>query len=295
MSEHQELFNEMKLIIRLFSLSMKSLCVVDAFGTDEAFASEFRKLRDDTRSDAIVCIRNVLPVCTKFVECLKDYFEKYETSTFDEWNSSLQAIRDETKKYEEIGKAVLKLHKELLIPLKQREHEANNLIQKFEALQMEYEKQASKLKETAEKQRKWALWLALIPYAKPYLLALSDQNIVQALAKDEHVFINECAVIVVAETLIPAIKEFIECLEKANAFLQVTEGELNAFLEKLNSKDLKKSKERFHLKMQSQTREMISPCEEFCSTLSSIKADFLSFLNEGIVISLVIRDVTLHA
>ncbi|XP_046857507.1 uncharacterized protein LOC124450893 isoform X2 [Xenia sp. Carnegie-2017] len=285
MSEHQELFNEMKLIIRLFSLSMKSLCVVDAFGTDKAFASEFRKLRDDTRSDAIVYIKNVLPVCTKFVECLKDYFEKYEKLSFDKWNSSLQAIRDETKKYEENGKAVLEMHKDLLIPLKQRELEANNLIQKFEALQMEYEKRASILKETAKKQRKWALWLALIPYAKPYLLALSDQNIVQALAKDEHVFINECAVIIVAETLIPAIKEFIECLEKANAFLEVTERELNVFLKYLDSNDLEERKERFYQKMQSQSRDMIGPCEEFCSTLSSIEADFLSFLNEGMDIT----------
>ena len=75
----------MSVDMRTFSLTMRSLYADKAVGTDEEVAKQFRKLRDDTRNDAMVYIEGILPLTTEFFTSISTYFEYYDALTFDEW------------------------------------------------------------------------------------------------------------------------------------------------------------------------------------------------------------------
>ena len=89
----------MSVDMRMFSLTMRSLYAEKAVGTDEEVAKEFRKLRDDTRNDAMVYIEGILPLTTEFVTSISTYFEYYDALTFDEWCENISMIRNQATEY----------------------------------------------------------------------------------------------------------------------------------------------------------------------------------------------------
>ena len=75
---------EMSADMRIFSLTMKSLYAKKAVGTNVHLAKILRKLRDQTRDDAIVYLKGILPNSSKFVSLISEYFEYYEALDFDQ-------------------------------------------------------------------------------------------------------------------------------------------------------------------------------------------------------------------
>ena len=65
-----ENIKEMSVDMRIFSLTMRSLYAEKAVGTNDELATRFRKLRDETRNDAMVYLKGILPICTKFLDPL---------------------------------------------------------------------------------------------------------------------------------------------------------------------------------------------------------------------------------
>ena len=80
----EENIKDMAVDMRLFSLTLRSLYVQNAVGSNEQPARKFRKLRDDTRNDAMVYLNCILPVSTKFISSISEYFEYYDALNYEE-------------------------------------------------------------------------------------------------------------------------------------------------------------------------------------------------------------------
>ena len=109
---------EMPKNIRLFSCSVRSLYAKNAVGKTAEASEKFRKLRDDTRNDALVYLKGILPLSSKFASSINDFFVFYEALNFQEWCEKLSSIHEETVGYKQLCEALLKMHTDILVPLK---------------------------------------------------------------------------------------------------------------------------------------------------------------------------------
>ena len=161
--ELREGVKNMSVDMRMFSLTMRSLYAEKAVGTDEEVAKQFRKLRDDTRNDAMVYIEGILPLTTEFVTSISTYFEYYDALTFDEWCENISMIRKEVAEYKKLCHTMLKMHEEILVPLKKRRDQAGILLTKMKLLVAEFEKKKEALVKKGGTECVWATALGFIP------------------------------------------------------------------------------------------------------------------------------------
>ena len=275
---------EMPADMRLFSLTLRSLYAEKSVGTSDETTVKFRKLRDDTRNDAIVYLKGILPLSSRFVACISEYFEYYEALDYNEWCGMLSEIRQETVSYKEQCNTILKMHEDMLVPLKKREDDARILITEFKDLSKEYEKKKEELVASAMSKRIWAVSLVEIPtigaIAFPLLFAASNSDLAQAVAKEKQGQINQAASKAVSEALIPALGSFIDGLKKAAGFFSAMEQELMSFEVKAEKALNDRKKVHFTL-MKSRANGMKSVCQTFCSVIPDVKTDFLAIPTSG--------------
>ena len=221
---------EMPKAMNGFSLAMRSLYAENAVGSNENAAKKFRKLRDDTRNDAMVYLRGILPLSTKFVASISEYFEYYEALDYEEWSENLKDILEEVVGYRQLCEALVKMHEEVMVPLKQRQDQAKLVMKEFQELTKEFEKKQAELESKASTKQDWALGLAFVPFvnviASPILLSSADEDLADAVAKGAEARVQEAASFTVSHTLIPALQCFIEGLSAAAGFFSVMEQEL---------------------------------------------------------------------
>ena len=267
-----------------FSVSMRSLYANKAVGTSTDVAQKFRKLRDDTRQDAILYLKFHLPISTKFVSSIKEYFEYYEVLDYEQWCEMLPDIREETRDYLEVAQKVIKMHEELMISLKKREDQAKIIMKEFKDLESAFEEQKKMLEATAELNKNWAVALFFVPgvnlIAYPYFNSLALEDTVKAIAKSGQADVHGAAVLVVAYTLIPALSKFIDGLKKAATFFQVMEKELQSFEGKAG-KNIESPKQLHYKVMSKAAKEMKALCQAFYAVLPDVRTDFEAIPSEG--------------
>ena len=270
--------------MRMFSLSMRSLYAEKAVGTDTGPARRFRKLRDDTRNDAMVYLKGVLPLSTKFVASISEYFEYYEALDYKEWCEMLSDILEETVGYRELCETLVKMHEDILVPLKKRKDQALIIVKEMKDLQAEFEKKKKELEDSAETKRAWAIGLAFVPFvnmiATPVLGAAADSDLAEAIAKGSEARVQGAAAVTVSETLIPALEAFIDGIKKAAGFFSVMEHELRKFEGKAE-KGVKDPKPLYYKVMNKEARDMKSICQAFYAVLPDVRTDFLAIPTEG--------------
>ncbi len=219
--------------MRLFSLSMRSLYTDKAVGTQSSAAQKFRQLRDATRNDAVAYLKNVLPMVTTCVSDIQDYFDYYDALSMDEWWESLEDVIEETKAHKETCDALVKIHEEILVTLKQRQDTAKVLVIEMKDLAAEYEKKVKQLESSASAKNGWATGLVFIPFvnliATPILAAEADKDLAEATAKQKESEIQYAVTKVMSETLVPAIQKFINGLHKVAGFFSIMHQELTSF------------------------------------------------------------------
>ena len=280
----ETIMRDMPTDMRLFSLAMRSLYAESAVGSNSATAKKFRKLRDDTRNDAVVYLKGVLPLSTKFVASISEFFEYYEGLEFEEWSEMLSDILQETTAYRELAEALVKMHEDILVPLKKRQDEANIILREFKDLQQEFEKKKKELEERAETKRQCAIALAFVPYvnaiASPLLAVLAHSDMAEAIAKGAESNIQASASLAISKTLIPALKSFIDGLHKAAGFFSIVEAELKKFESKAH-KGLEDPKKLHYTMMKKKAKEMKSICRAFFAMLPAVRTDFEAIPTEG--------------
>jgi len=275
---------EMSTDMRIFSLTMRSLYAEKAVGTDHELARRFRELRDKTRDDAMVYLKGILPTSTKFVASISEYFEYYEALEYDEWVDMIKDILEETVGYRGLCEALLKMHEDILVPLKKRKDEANIMVTKFKGLTEEYERQRKELEAAASSKRGWAWALCWIPgvnlIAGPLLSASADSDLAESVAKGKQAQIAEASSITVGTVLIPALENFIDGLRKAAGFFSVMEQELRKFEGKAEkAKD--DPKKLYYKVMNKEAKDMKSICQIFYAVLPDVRTDFLAIPQDG--------------
>lgn len=270
--------------MRLFSLAMRSLYAQSAVGSNAETARKFRKLRDDTRKDAMVYLKGVVPLSTNFVASISEYFEYYDGLEFEDWSEMLSDIRQATVGYRQLGELLVKMHEDILKSLKDRQDEADIVLLEFKDLQMEYEKKKKEFEDRAATRRSWATGLLFVPFvnmiATPLLRALADADTVEAVAKGAESKIQEAASLVVSKTLIPALKSFIDGLDKAAGFFSIVENELKKF-EGNTHKGLESPKKLHYIMMKKEAKEMKSICQAFFAVLPAVRTDFEAIPTKG--------------
>lgn len=277
----REQLQSMPVDMRIFSLCMRSLYSDQAVGTNSEGARKFRELRDNTRNDAMVYLKGVLPLSTKLVSSISEYFEYYEALEYEEWREMLSDILEETVGYREMCQALLKMHEDILVPLKEREDQARLIVKELKHLQEEFERKKKELERKAGTKRSWAVGLAFVPFvnviASPVLLAVAESDMVDAVAKGCEAKVQEAAAITVSNTLIPALKGFISGISKAAGFFSVMENELRKFSDKSD-----RDKKKLHFKvMKTQARDIKSLCQGFYAVIPEVRTDFLAIPTEG--------------
>ncbi|CAH3033909.1 unnamed protein product, partial [Pocillopora meandrina] len=111
----------------------------------------------------MVNLRGVLPLSTKLVSSINEYFECYEALEYEEWLYMLSDILEETIGYRELCQALLQMHEDILVPLKEREYQTRLIIKELKHLQREFERKRKELEEKAGSERSWAVGLAFVP------------------------------------------------------------------------------------------------------------------------------------
>jgi hypothetical protein len=218
------------------------------------------------------------------VSSIKEYFEYYDALDYEEWCELLPDIREETRIYKEVAQTLLEMHEVLMTSLKKREDDAKIIMTEFEDLQITFEEQKKILDASAESRMKWAFALLFVPgvnlIAYPLLTSLAREDTVKAIAKGGQAKVHEAAVIVVAETLIPALSNFIDGLKKTAGFFEAMEKDMQSFEGKAETNI--DSPKRLHYKvMRKKANEMKSLCQAFYAALPDVRTDFAAIPNKG--------------
>ena len=278
------IIKDMPIDMRLFSLALRSLYADNAVGGDSKSVEDFRKLRDATRNDAMVYLKGVLPLSTNFVASISEYFEYYDALEFDDWCEMLSDILQETASYKQLAEALVKMHEDILVPLKKRQDEAKIILREFKDLQQEFEKKKKELEDRAYTKRGWAIAFAFVPYvnaiAIPLLAASAHSDMAGAIAKGAESEVQGAAALTVSEALMPALQRFIDGLHKAAGFFSIMESELKKFDGKAG-KSLESPKKLYYVMMKKEAKEMKSSCQGFYAILPAVRTDFEAIPTEG--------------
>ena len=111
----------------------------------------------------------------------------------------LSDILEETIGYRELCQALLQMHEDILVPLKEKEDQARLTIKELKHLQREIERKRKELEEKAGSERSWAVGLAFVPIVNMiytstiwfinipvYPLGSSDSLLGVAPSRNEH-------------------------------------------------------------------------------------------------------------
>lgn len=282
--ELREQLKSMPVDMRLFSLSMRSLYAENNVGSSSELATKFIKLRDDTRNDAMMYLKGVLPVSAKFVASISEYFEYYDALNYDEWSEMLSDIIQETLTYKELCETLVKMHEDLLVTLKKRKDQAEVIAREFKDLKEEFERKKKELEAKAKTKRWWAVGLAAVPavsvIASPILANSANKDLAKAVAKGTQAKVQEAAAITVSETLIPALEALIDGIRTAAGFFSVMDQELRKFESKAE-KGQKDPKPLYYKVMNKEAKDMKSICQVFYAVLPDVRSDFLAIPTEG--------------
>lgn len=263
--------------MRFFSLALRSLYAEKAVSADTDVAKKFNKLRDDTRKDAMIYVKVILPVSTEVVRSLNEFFEYYGELDYDDWCDNLENIIEDVKSYKSCCKEVVKLHEDIMVPLKKREDEAKIITKEFEQLSALYERQKEDIEYYEHANYVWGWALSWVPVvnliATPILLSKSNVNTAEVIAKGAQLEVNEAAIFTVSEVMVPALKHFIDGLNAAAGFFSIIENELNSIQGKAE-KGAESPKKLHYTMMKNKANDIKGYCQGFYAMIPQVRTDF---------------------
>ena len=267
--------------IRLFSSSVRSLYAQNAVAKTAQASQKFSKLRDDTRNDAMVYLKGILPLSTKFVSSISDFFDFYEALNFQEWCEKLSSIHEETVGYKQLCEALLKMHTDILVPLKKRQDQARVVIVECKDLQEKFESKRREYEKSGQTNQAWGIGLSLLfPPVGDHFREKANDDFAEADAHGTKAEIQGAAVIAIRDTLIPALEHFVEGITKAAGFFSVMEQEIGKFEGKAE-KGMDSAKPLHYKVMRREAQDMKSICQTFSAALPAVKSDFEAICSEG--------------
>ena len=262
--------------MRLFSLHMRALYTTEAVGGSSDAAKKLRKVRDATRNDAQVYLKGILPVCHTFVSSIKNLFEFYHFLNYDEWDENLEDILEEAEQNEELSSYILKIHESFLTTMKERQDEANIATAELHELTV---KMKDILKNTAEEVQTAGRWVKMMNFfpvnilLEPLLRFVFPGKVSEYLADECNSHIATAALLKINNSLIPALKAFVEGLTKAAAFFSIIHNDLREFKRRGDAVLEKKKRRHFGI-MQGKASIIMNNSDRFLGVLPDVRTDF---------------------
>jgi len=276
--------------MRIFSTSMRSLFAEFAVGTSSSTAQRFRELRDDTRRNAVVYVKCVLPVVKQCVSDIKSYFEYYQDLTMDDWWESIDYIAEETKAHKEACDALIAIHDDVIDKLKFREDDAKIIIHEMPHSRAENER----ISEQPEALSFLDYCIAVICYPVNRCLAFFSYclnvmfgtyepvDLVKDVGRRKEAEIQIVAAEIVQNKVIPALGKSMDGLKGISCFFKVINRELVTLQTKgSNGRDTEELKRVHYSTMRGKAGQMIKGCNGFFAVLPSIRSDLEAIPTEG--------------
>lgn len=285
--------------LRSFSSSMRNLYEEeDSVNFFSGAGMKLRQLRDDTRSDAMVVLKEVLPLSTKFVTSVSNFFDWYEGLDFQQWCNKIPQILQKAVGYRQLSEMLLQRYEATLAPLKKRQDHARLLVRELEGLERSYKRKKRELEDTASAKRAWAIGLAFVPIvnliASPALACAAESDILEATRQGALAEVQKDAASKVRGTLIPALQDFVAGVTKAAGFFSVMEQEFRKFEGKAEKgNDYRKF--LYYKVMKKEASDMKSICRVFKTALPEVQRDLS--LMEGSSMSwlnVILKGITAH-
>ncbi|KAK3737719.1 hypothetical protein QZH41_007265 [Actinostola sp. cb2023] len=264
----EKAMKEMPMNMRAFSLCLRELYVEKAVGTNHAAARKFRKIRDDTKNDAMLYLQGILPVSTRLVIAIEEFFDDFIELDHDTWIKNLSNIQREKVQYcSGLCKKVKKMHEEIMIPLKRREDEAKEVMVELSELQQEFEEEKARLERKSNRKHSWAWGFLFSSNSQiaSQLFASSGVDLANAVAQGAQAQTQEAAALAVSQILIPALKAFVDGLDKVSSFFMA-----------MNAPEMR----HFNIGTD-KAREIKYYCQQFIRILPSVRTDFQAIPTEG--------------
>ena len=181
----------------------------------------------------MVVLKDVLPLSTKFVTSVNNFFDWYEGLEFQQWRNKIPWILQKTVGYRQLSEMLLQRYEATLAPLKKRQDQARLLVTELEGLKRSYERKKREFEDAASAKRGWAIGLAFVPFvnlvASPALACFAESDIEEASRQSALAVVQKDAARKVSGKLIPALHDFVACVTKAAGFFSVMEQEFRKF------------------------------------------------------------------
>lgn len=100
-----------------------------------------RELRDDTRSDAMAVLIEIISLSNNLITS-----ECYEGQEFEEWFNKIPLILEKTVAYRQLSEMLLQRYEATLVPLKKRQDHEWLVVTELKDLKRGYERKKESLK-----------------------------------------------------------------------------------------------------------------------------------------------------
>ncbi|PIK35681.1 hypothetical protein BSL78_27490 [Apostichopus japonicus] len=262
--------------MRLFSLCLRSLYAENALGSSANKTTGINNIHDQTRQDAMVYVKGILPLSTQMVRFVQEFFENYEGLELEEWEECLPDIIKEVTVFQNCCTEVVRMHEEMMISLKQRQDEAKVLLSELKDLNMGLEKKIAKLEAEVDRSMALAFRLLFVPLVGPVattvLCIKVDGEIAKVVAGGKQLTINEAAIMIVSDYLMPALTAFINGLTAVAGFFDVMKEELTS-LESNGKSAVESPTKRHYLLMKKKALKITGSCEQFYAMIPGVRTD----------------------
>lgn len=242
-------------------------------GSSSHRANQFRKLRDDTRRDAMVYEKKILPACAEVVSSIQSFFEYYSKYTFEEWEGKLSEVVRKVKGYNHLCQEILNMQETMMKTLKVRQDEAKVEVAKLENLTEELERRRNEREETSRLKGVLAVSLFEVPYVRviavPLLAVSATYDRVKAEEEKENCKTNDAIVKVVKEDLIPALSAVIHSIQATTGFFSIMENEITIF-QKRGEASVQDAKKLHYTMMKKKAHEVNRSCQQFYQKLHEL-------------------------
>ncbi|KXJ22389.1 uncharacterized protein LOC110252602 isoform X1 [Exaiptasia diaphana] len=276
----EQALEEMPRQIRMFSESMKKRFVDQALRSDPESCAKYKKLRNDTKNDALVYINAVLPIVEVVVSEIEGVFEHFMNLNNEDLYKQFHGMLEELQNCRQLCDMARSMNENMMVTLKRREDKAKEVELEIRELQQECVRKQSEFEKSAEFKRKMAIALSFVPvvnlFAAPPLFVAANSDKKDALVQRTEAQAKDAAATAVLETLIPALTAFTEGLGTVAGFLSEMESELikcHANGERCMKDSFKSFSDVMKLVNAS---NILMKCKDFRWVLPSVKTDFLA-------------------
>ena len=264
---------------RMLSLSMKSLFIgqeYDAALHSDA-ASEFQELWDETRNDAVIYSHCMIPITTKFVGRLPDFFRCYLEKDYNGWKKSLGDLKKRVMSWKESANALLQTNEKIMVSLKRQQDLASVIINQLPHLEQQYEEKYKELEARAKKERNWAFALSFIPFvgaiAASKLYEAGDRDVAEAIRARDMERNDKCASMALAHSTVPALSKVTKSIGDIAGFFQIMEEHLISYDDQVKA-GMEDESRLHYLLMKPEAEYFITLCKHLLSALQEARSDF---------------------